>query len=52
MILLGATALFSKLLPLSAVDITFGRAVVACMMLLLSIIILHQLATFGFGFFF
>jgi drug/metabolite transporter (DMT)-like permease len=33
MILLGATALFSKLLPLSAVDITFGRAAVACVML-------------------
>lgn len=30
MLLLGATALFSKLLPLSAVDITFGRAIVAC----------------------
>jgi len=33
MALLGATALFSKLLPLSAVDITFGRAIVACVML-------------------
>lgn len=33
MMLLGATALFSKLLPLSAVDITFGRALVACVML-------------------
>jgi drug/metabolite transporter (DMT)-like permease len=33
MILLGATALFSKLLPLSAVDITFGRAAIACIML-------------------
>jgi len=33
MALLGATALFAKLLPLSAVDITFGRALVACIML-------------------
>jgi hypothetical protein len=33
MILLGATALFSKLLPLSAIDITFGRAAIACIML-------------------
>jgi drug/metabolite transporter (DMT)-like permease len=33
MALLGATALFAKLLPLSAVDITFGRALVACVML-------------------
>lgn len=33
MILLGATALFSKLLPLSATDITFGRAGIACIML-------------------
>lgn len=32
-ILLGATALFSKILPLSAVDITFGRALVACIIL-------------------
>lgn len=28
--LLGVTALFSKLIPLSALDITFGRSVVAC----------------------
>ena len=28
-ILLGATALFSKLIPLSATDITFGRSIVA-----------------------
>lgn len=28
-ILLGATALFSKIIPLSSVDITFGRSVVA-----------------------
>ncbi|MGS2721814.1 DMT family transporter [Paraglaciecola aestuariivivens] len=33
MMLLGATALFSKLLPLSALDITYGRAIVACVML-------------------
>lgn len=33
MILLGATALFSKIIPLSAVDITFGRAIIACFML-------------------
>ena len=33
MILLGATALFSKILDLSAVDITYGRSVVACVML-------------------
>jgi drug/metabolite transporter (DMT)-like permease len=33
MILLGATALFSKLVPLSATDITFARAGVACVML-------------------
>lgn len=32
-ILLGATALFSKILPLSAVDITLGRAFVACIIL-------------------
>lgn len=32
-ILLGATALFSKILPLSAVDITLGRAFVACIVL-------------------
>jgi drug/metabolite transporter (DMT)-like permease len=31
--LLGATALFSKVIPLSAVDITFGRAIIACLML-------------------
>jgi drug/metabolite transporter (DMT)-like permease len=31
--LLGATALFSKVIPLSAIDITFGRAIVACFML-------------------
>ena len=34
MMLLGATGLFSKILPLSAVDITFGRAGIACIMLL------------------
>ncbi len=33
MVLLGATALFSKILPLSAVDITYGRAGIACIML-------------------
>jgi drug/metabolite transporter (DMT)-like permease len=33
MMLLGATALFSKILPLSAIDITFGRALVACVVL-------------------
>ena len=33
MILLGATGLFSKIIPLSAVDITFGRAGIACIML-------------------
>lgn len=32
-VLLGATALFSKIIPLSAVDITFGRALIACLML-------------------
>ncbi|MFT6898059.1 MAG: drug/metabolite transporter (DMT)-like permease [Paraglaciecola sp.] len=31
--LLGATALFSKIIPLSATDITFGRSIIACMML-------------------
>ncbi|MFT4993319.1 MAG: drug/metabolite transporter (DMT)-like permease [Paraglaciecola sp.] len=31
--LLGATALFSKVIPLSSVDITFGRAIIACLML-------------------
>lgn len=31
--LLGGTALFSKLIPLSALDITFGRAVPACILL-------------------
>lgn len=29
-VLLGVTGLFSKLIPLSALDITFGRSVVAC----------------------
>lgn len=33
--MLGATALFSKLIPLSALDITFGRSVVAFICLLL-----------------
>lgn len=28
--LLGVTALFSKIIPLSALDITFGRSIVAC----------------------
>jgi drug/metabolite transporter (DMT)-like permease len=31
--LLGGTALFSQLIPLGAVDITFGRSVVACLLL-------------------
>jgi drug/metabolite transporter (DMT)-like permease len=31
--LLGATALFSKIIPLSATDITFGRSIIACLML-------------------
>jgi len=31
--LLGVTALFSKLIPLSATDITFGRSVIACVTL-------------------
>lgn len=34
-VLLGVTALFSKIIPLSALDITFGRSVVACACLLL-----------------
>lgn len=34
-ILLGVTALFSKIIPLSALDITFGRSVVACVCLVL-----------------
>lgn len=34
-ILLGATALFSKIIPLSATDITFGRSLVACVVLML-----------------
>lgn len=33
--LLGGTALFSKLIPLSAIDITFGRSLPACIMLFL-----------------
>lgn len=33
--LLGATALFSKIIPLSATDITFGRSLVACVVLAL-----------------
>jgi drug/metabolite transporter (DMT)-like permease len=33
--LLGGTALFSKLIPLNAIDITFGRSVFACMLLFL-----------------
>lgn len=32
-VLLGVTALFSKLIPLSALDMTFGRSVVACLCL-------------------
>lgn len=32
-ILLGVTALFSRLIPLSATDITFGRSVIACITL-------------------
>ena len=32
-VLLGATALFSKIIPLSATDITFGRAIIACLTL-------------------
>ncbi|WP_395345236.1 DMT family transporter [Ningiella sp. W23] len=31
--LLGGTALFSKLIPLSALDITFGRSLPACLLL-------------------
>jgi drug/metabolite transporter (DMT)-like permease len=34
-ILLGVTALFSKIIPLSALDITFGRAFFACLVLAL-----------------
>jgi drug/metabolite transporter (DMT)-like permease len=32
-VLLGATGLFSKIIPLSAIDITFGRSLIACIML-------------------
>lgn len=32
-ILLGVTALFSRVIPLSALDMTFGRSVVACLCL-------------------
>ncbi len=32
-VLLGVTALFSKIIPLSALDITFARAVIACVTL-------------------
>jgi drug/metabolite transporter (DMT)-like permease len=35
MMLLGATSLFAKLIPLSATDITFGRSLVACLMLVI-----------------
>lgn len=35
MMLLGGTALFSKLIPLSALDITFGRSLPACILLFL-----------------
>ena len=35
MILLGATALMSKVIPLSATDITFGRSIIACVVLVL-----------------
>lgn len=34
-VLLGVTALFSRLIPLSATDITFGRSVIACVTLCL-----------------
>lgn len=33
--LLGATGLFSKIIPLSATDITFGRSLIACIVLAL-----------------
>ncbi|MBE1299416.1 MAG: EamA family transporter [Alteromonadaceae bacterium] len=32
-VLLGLTALFSRIIPLSATDITFGRSIVACLCL-------------------
>lgn len=34
-VLLGLTALFSRIIPLSALDITFGRSVIACLCLFL-----------------
>lgn len=37
MMLLGATALFSKIIPLTAVDITFGRALPAFLLLFLCV---------------
>jgi drug/metabolite transporter (DMT)-like permease len=37
-ILLGATGLFSKLIPLDALDITFGRSIIACIALLFVIL--------------
>ncbi|WP_158971261.1 DMT family transporter [Paraglaciecola sp. L3A3] len=33
-VMLGATGLFSKIIPLSATDITFGRSIIACIMLI------------------
>ncbi|GAA0858711.1 DMT family transporter [Aliiglaciecola litoralis] len=33
--LLGATALMSKIIPLSAIDITFGRSIIACIVLVI-----------------
>lgn len=42
MMLLGGTALFSKLIPLSALDITFGRSVPACILLFIFIRLSRQ----------
>lgn len=45
--LLGATALFSKIIPLSATDITFGRSLVACVVLVLIVKVSGQKLRLG-----
>lgn len=40
--ILGGTALFSKLIPLSALDITFGRSLIACICLICIVYISGQ----------
>lgn len=54
-VLLGVTALFSRVIPLSATDITFGRSVVACIALVVLLKLggkslrLHSMKDYGVG---